>query len=112
MPGPTDTLLPEESSLLTEEKRQRLDQKMRRIRARITSPPCQRLHLRLVASHGVILDNAWLQLPPEESPETERRRFYALMLEKAEACGYKRGWASYRYREKYNEWPPRSWSHI
>jgi len=93
-------------SRLTEADQQYFCHKMRRIRARMTSPPCQRLHLRLVASHGVILDNAWLQLPPEASPETERRRFYALMLQKAADMGYKPGWAAYRFRDKFGSWPP------
>jgi superfamily II DNA or RNA helicase len=39
-----------------------------------------------------------------------RRVFFELELDRARSKGYKPGFASAKYREKYGQWPPWSWS--
>jgi hypothetical protein len=107
MPGPpTPPDPPTDSVALNPWETSALGAKLKKLRTKTFAGPPQRGHLRLVASHGEIVDDYRMELPPEESPETERRRFYALMLQKAADMGYKPGWAAYRYREKFKSWPP------
>ena len=35
----------------------------------------------------------------------ERQNFYSELLLHAQLRGYKKGWASYAYKEKYKQWP-------
>lgn len=44
------------------------------------------------------------------SPEAMRRMYFDMMVRKARAKGYKPGFASARYKERYGHWPPWSWS--
>ena len=104
---PTNSDPPTEGAPLTPWEQARLAEKLNRLRARTFPKPAQRGHLRLVASNGVVLDEPWMQQTPEESPETERRRFYALMLQKAADMGYKPGWAAHRFKDKFGTWPPK-----
>jgi hypothetical protein len=43
----------------------------------------------------------------EEATNEEKRRFYAEQVQIAQANGYKISWASWQYRERFNEDPPR-----
>jgi ribosomal protein L40E len=42
----------------------------------------------------------------QEDSQVERRAFYREQLRIAQERGYKLGWASYRYKDRYGEWPP------
>ena len=44
-----------------------------------------------------------------EHTEEHRRAFYDELVTKAAELGYKLGWAGFRYREEYGEFPPREW---
>ena len=44
------------------------------------------------------------------SPEAMRRMYFDTMVRKARAKGYKPGFASARYKERYGAWPPWGWS--
>jgi hypothetical protein len=46
----------------------------------------------------------------EHGPVDEKRRFYDQMVRLARARGYKWGFASVKYKEKFNDWPPKWWS--
>lgn len=39
----------------------------------------------------------------------DRARFFAMLLGVAEQRGYQQGWASHKYREKFNVWPASRW---
>lgn len=43
------------------------------------------------------------------SPEALRQVFYNAMVLKAKSEGFKPGFASFRYKEKYGTWPPYDW---
>jgi hypothetical protein len=52
-----------------------------------------------------------LPSPPASPPDrSAREAFFSKQVEKARAMGFKPGFASAQYREKFGEWPPRSWS--
>jgi superfamily II DNA or RNA helicase len=46
----------------------------------------------------------------ERGPVDEKRRFYDQMVRLARAKGYKWGFASAKYKEKFKDWPPKWWS--
>jgi DNA repair protein RadD len=46
----------------------------------------------------------------ERKPEDERRVFFVALVEKARSHGFKPGYAGAKFKEKYNQWPPWSWS--
>jgi len=46
----------------------------------------------------------------ERGTEDVRRVFFIAALTKAKAKGYRPGYASAKYHEKFSEWPPWSWS--
>lgn len=46
----------------------------------------------------------------EKTPEDVRRAYFNAMVHKAKERGFKPGYASALYKERYGEWPPWSWS--
>lgn len=46
----------------------------------------------------------------ERGPVDEKRRFYDQQVRVARAKGFKWGFASAKYKEKYKDWPPKWWS--
>ncbi len=46
----------------------------------------------------------------ERGPVDEKRRFYDQCVRLARTRGFKWGFASAKYKEKYKEWPPKWWS--
>lgn len=44
--------------------------------------------------------------------EVDRRNFYAEMKAYAQQHGYKSGWAANKFRERFKDWPPRSFDSI
>jgi hypothetical protein len=70
----------------------------------------RRNRLRLVAKDGEIIAKA----PPAPTPppppvvisEETKRHDYTKFVIRAAELGYKPGWAAYRYKDKYGEWPP------
>lgn len=69
---------------------------------------------------GVEAPPAVERLPPTESnaslmqlassPEEMRRMYFNMMVKQAREKGYKPGFASARYKERYGHWPPWAWS--
>jgi hypothetical protein len=68
-----------------------------------------RSHLRLVARDGKIISTPPPPPPPplrETATEEKKRADYVKFYMQAAEWGYKPGWAAYRYKDKYGEWPP------
>ena len=51
------------------------------------------------------------KLHPNQYGDDERRRFYQGLLYLTISRGQKPGAAAYRYKDRFGDWPPRSWSH-
>lgn len=99
-------------------------------RAQHTRPPPVRICKRCFAyipAYKRVCPYCGAELPPAEerdlpeesedrlmqlstSPEAMRRMYFDMMVRKAREKGYKPGFASARYKERYGHWPPWGWS--
>jgi DNA repair protein RadD len=43
---------------------------------------------------------------PAQPSMAERQAFHAELMGIAQTRSYKRGWVSYKYKERYGQWPP------
>lgn len=51
-----------------------------------------------------------LKVDKTEASLMERQHFYSELLGYVVEKGYKPGWASYKYKEKFGAWPPSAWN--
>lgn len=78
----------------------------------LTCPDCG-YYFERTAKAFRVLDGDLVALErPDPAAEMEKRQFYAELLSFALLSGYKPGWASYAYQEKYKTMPPREWQHF
>lgn len=54
---------------------------------------------------GDLVELGGRQSGKRETPEWERRRFFAQLLGMAEERGYAAGWAAHQFKEKFAHWP-------
>lgn len=55
-------------------------------------------------------DGALVELHGAPASENARRNFFLELYGYGQGRAYKPGWASYKYKERYNEWPPQNWT--
>src|SRR5271170_1565771 len=79
--------------------------------AYIRAYPCPECGFAPVAPPREIIIDTSVQLVETERVFVDpRRTFFDESLRKARSSGYKPGFAGAKYKEKYGEWPPWSWS--
>ncbi len=47
--------------------------------------------------------------PPQEATTEERREEYVRLMDVVNNKGFKPGWAAYKFKELFGEWPPWEW---
>ncbi len=73
-------------------------------RPRPTCPACGHERPRARIEHA---EGELVAAGRREAAHEDKTRFYAELLWLAQLRGYKEGWASWTYKEKHGDWPPR-----
>ena len=78
------------------------------------SPECPECGYRLRPPSRMVqtLDGELVEIAPDATTieEQDRAVFYAELRAIGRRRGYKPGWAAVNFKERFGEWPPRSWN--
>lgn len=72
-------------------------------------PSCERCGYEFPVQAPPAERKAELQRIDTVTPESSKRAFFRMQLEKAAEQGKKPGWAMHRYRWRFGYWPPQQW---